>query len=893
MWIVKEAAKKRSQMTQKIISDAWTTTQQEKSPIWVDSPIWYKSLRNDIASIDTIQEANASKWVSDLIRHRIDLRKWISNWTVSSWNEAQDYLTMRKSWLVDIFADYMMQDKTIIRNDADAKALEKAIKTDPDAVIWYFKDKIIWERDAENAEAKNKAIDDYVLKWWKLNDVLDYVAWGATTPYGTKDEAKYNEKAATALNLAMSPWYAVPYFAERLWEMWGKLLKWEEVSSDDLLKWNTFLNFLWSARATPIKELPWIAEAIDKKLWWSDEAARKTATVQWASTKWYEQYKAAWKLPEKFSEDFESLYKWYDDAVKNWFVGSVEEYNNYLWDVAVATDKTLKKLTDDFTESYMYDPEWAWADAWQVFWDIMTMVMEEIATAWEATPELAATKIPKMTKTAKTLWKNLKDIRSLKNVKKWAKIWAEMQALEDAYEWELSDVPEYVQTMLTNILLDRWLSTLWTMIKKTSWWVVDKFWWITERGKAWLEWETPASSKEKIAIIKESQWTNPQRTPQKEIWKLFQNAYKTVKEDTDKLYEKKRNYEKNFKWEWDWTMIVDELNTQMEKYLNPEEMWEQTAKVTPRFRLWENRKEELLRKKAEKEAAKTATADAEAEAKRLESLSPEERAEELELKWLQEEEAAKKAAEQERARKYELKVDDKELLESWYSKDKVSLINVLVDEWNKMFVKAWRELNDSNIWELSKLVESKSAWTEWTRDIVEALKSVMKSLQKSMWPQYEELSWEYWAKKDLLWWLEDVLWNLTKRTSKVWTEVWLSEAWEKTLKWISREQLTQLNKYFPNIDLNKAVDSWLIHLAIYDPQAAKEIAKNIYPSLPWVLELLIQWAKLWLTKRAARNIVQENAPKTEKSVVWDTISDALKWKTSEWMVDIAREWFRF
>jgi hypothetical protein len=33
-------------------------------------------------------------------------------------------------------------------------------------------------------------------------------------------------------------------------------------------------------------------------------------------------------------------------------------------------------------------------------------------------------------------------------------------------------------------------------------------------------------------------------------------------------------------------MIVDELNTQMEKYLNPEEMWEQTAKVTPRFRLW-------------------------------------------------------------------------------------------------------------------------------------------------------------------------------------------------------------------------------------------------------------------------------------------------------------------
>jgi hypothetical protein len=40
----------------------------------------------------------------------------------------------------------------------------------------------------------------------------------------------------------------------------------------------------------------------------------------------------------------------------------------------------------------------------------------------------------------------------------------------------------------------------------------------------------------------------------------------------------------------------------------------------------------LLRKKAERDAAKNTTKDAEAEASRLESLTPEERAEELELK---------------------------------------------------------------------------------------------------------------------------------------------------------------------------------------------------------------------------------------------------------------------
>jgi hypothetical protein len=37
------------------------------------------------------------------------------------------------------------------------------------------------------------------------------------------------------------------------------------------------------------------------------------------------------------------------------------------------------------------------------------------------------------------------------------------------------------------------------------------------------------------------------------------------------------------------------------------------------------------------------------------------------------------------------------------------LIDVLKEEWNKMFVKEGREFNASNLWELTKLVESKSA----------------------------------------------------------------------------------------------------------------------------------------------------------------------------------------
>jgi hypothetical protein len=50
---------------------------------------------------------------------------------------------MRKSGLVDIFSDYMMQDKNIIKSDTDASALQNAIKTDPDSIINYFKQKVI------------------------------------------------------------------------------------------------------------------------------------------------------------------------------------------------------------------------------------------------------------------------------------------------------------------------------------------------------------------------------------------------------------------------------------------------------------------------------------------------------------------------------------------------------------------------------------------------------------------------------------------------------------------------------------------------------------------------------------------------------------------------------
>lgn len=830
MWILKEAENKRNQAMQKIASEL--PPQQAQPVTWVETPMWYTSLRNDITSVDTLQERNAAKGVSDLIRHRINLRKWISNWTVSSWNEAADYLTMRKSGLVDIFSDYMMQDKNIIKSDTDASALQKAIKTDPDSIIEYFKQKVIWEWNPEWIDAKNKAIDDYIMKWWKLNDVMDFITEKNTTPYWTPKEEK---------------------------------LEWT----------NPILNFLWSVVSTPIRELWWLTKIVEDKTWlwkYNEQLTRETTTIKWASTQWYNEYKSTWKLPDKYTEDYKYLYDWYDNAVKDWFIGSVEEYNNYLWDVAVATEKTFKKMTDDFTEKYLFNPEEAWATPWQIVWDITEIVLTELGTMWAATPELAATKLPKYAKYAKWLYQ-------------WLKWWAEFQALEDAYEWELSDVPEYVKSSLTNVILKWWLESIWKLVKLWIWKLAKSFWWITERWEVALAWETPTSSAEKISIIKESKWTNPERTPEKEIIKTISNFRRKVKEDVSLLKWKQRDIERAYKWEENPSDLASRLNENFAKSKNPDIMWEQTAKVSPEIKIWETRKEQLQRELSEGNKYKLEKETNKAEWERLSKLSPEQRKKELEIKEIEKWEKAKNAAEEERRRKYEFRVDSEELLKSWYWKDNVALIDVLKEEWNKMFVKEGREFNASNLWELTKLVESKSAWTEWTKQIVQAIKETMEQISEWLWWDYGKIAKESWSKSDILQWLDNVLWKLTRRTSEAWWEIAASEAWEKVLKWNLRELLSQAKKYYWD-DLNREIDSWLIHLAIYDPEKAAELAKNIYPSLPWVLELLINGGKMIATKRAAKDIVQKNAPELpEKTSVWDAIWRSVRWKTAEWLVD--------
>ena len=439
------------------------------------------------------------------------------------------------------------------------------------------------------------------------------------------------------------------------------------------------------------------------------------------------------------------------------------------------------------------------------------------------------------------------------------------------------------------MLLKWWLEGLWKLAKRWVWKLAKTYWWITERWEIALAWETPTSSAEKIKIIKESKWTNPERTPEKEIIKRFLDFRKKVKDDVTLLKWKQRDIERAYKWEESPADLANRLNENFAKSKNPDIMWEQTAKVSPEIKIWETRKEQLQRELSEGNKYKLEKETNKAEWERLSKLSPEQRSKELEIKEIEKWEKAKNAAEEERRRKYEFRVDSEELLKSWYWKDNVALIDVLKEEWNKMFVKEGREFNASNLWELTKLVESKSAWTEWTRQIVGAIKDTMEQISEWLWWDYGKIAKESWSKSDILQWLDDVLWKLTRRTSEAWWEIAAADAWGKVLKWNLRELLSQAKKFYPEIDLNKEIDSWLIHLAIYDPEKAAELAKNIYPSLPWVLELLINGGKMIATKKAAKNIIEKNAPEVpEKISVWDAIWRSVRWKTAEWLVDFGQ-----
>ncbi len=298
-----------------------------------------------------------NKYFSD----RSNIRKSLSDWTLKTWRPAEDAFNVRAWQIVDLYLDQVSQ-----KVDDNGKK-----KFTTEQIIWASKD-IPWTlqkmKEYYQYYQPNKAwaIEDYIQKWWVATNVFEYlndISWTVTNPYWAKTQKKEN------------------------------VFQWTE---PEAAKWvaafGSFLPAMWTR---------WAWMLGDTKLWkWMDEKLYNTYHKVWdsASDEEYKQYKA-WTLWDDAKLDATNmgwvnkrqLYEWYDNALNNWFVGSLDEYKNFEKNIHNATSQALNNnlkewiLTKDDIESSKGALIW---DTLAEFITYMSMPMSEVVEVDSMQPVL-------------------------------------------------------------------------------------------------------------------------------------------------------------------------------------------------------------------------------------------------------------------------------------------------------------------------------------------------------------------------------------------------------------------------------------------------------------------------------------------------------------------------
>jgi len=360
----------------------------------------------------------------DFFAKRQQITDNITTWKITSWSAAQDTLTIRKNNLVQLFA---------------ADALEKWANPDKVVAITKKPDEVLkrltslWEKQA-------KAVNDYLMKWWYADRVFDYAIGNTKSPdevYKTKEE---KEAEKNTLQKGM-----------------------------DWIKGTALGNFSTSALSVPFQSSANLLSLATNK-WESKDLEEYSKFLSTVSTDEYNKYKNEWGVKKFFSKltntglhdaleapNYEEgnktfvnagyqskadFYDWYDEAVKNWFSWSVEEYANYMNNMANKTIAWVDSAVKNFLEKEVYDPNKMSAKVGKMWWEALEMALF---------PEL---KLKWLTK-AGTVWKAAKWLTNL------AAEWAEFQALDDAYNKDLSDFWKYYTAV-------KWNTMLWWLLKWTS-----------------------------------------------------------------------------------------------------------------------------------------------------------------------------------------------------------------------------------------------------------------------------------------------------------------------------------------------------------------------------------------------------------------------------------------
>lgn len=303
------------------------TRKPQIKKIWVQdtvsTPTWTVSVADMIKNEEASSKENSVQKLNNYFQNRSSLRKAISNGSFTSWNKAQDAWEARLWKLVDLYLD------------ASSKA------TDDNWKLLFSADKIIEEsknpskvlKDMKSyyqstAPDKVWAIDDYIQKWGMASNVFEYL-----------EDVSGNIKN--------------PY--------WKTEVRWDIFTEEtpEAAKWvsaiSNYLASLWTNIAGRIAWNEWLQDKsfdVQHKIW------------DTANDEEYKLYKSGklqeWNDVNRVNAFGESKAKFYDDyeqAQKDWFIGSVDEYKNFKKNLSKATTNAvadrLKEwvLTEDDIES--------------------------------------------------------------------------------------------------------------------------------------------------------------------------------------------------------------------------------------------------------------------------------------------------------------------------------------------------------------------------------------------------------------------------------------------------------------------------------------------------------------------------------------------------------------
>ena len=380
--------------------------------LWIDwtRGTWlWASIRTGVISWEELEKSVQEKKTTDYFNNRQKINNDIVTWKITSGNPWKDTITVRKNNLVSLFA---------------ADALEKGANPDKVMAITKKPDEILkrltglWEQQAN-------AVNDYLMNGWYADRVFDYVMWNSKNPYTKKEDTNNylwwvksvpEKTVGTIVDLAQK-WLSKIWLTKNA----------EEQNKEDYEKYSELTNSMSTEDYNAYKE--WKAKG--SKLF---------------DTGIYKKYEAFNEQGQSFVNGWlksrADMYDAYDKAVEDWFNWSVEDYANYMnnmaakvaWGIYDAINREIENTYD--TESWAFK-------AGRITWDILEFM---------ATPEL---KIAKWLKYVPKVWKYIdkwvekawdwaiqnypKVTKWIKWLDQWIESWIKMQAMEDAYNNELSD----------------------------------------------------------------------------------------------------------------------------------------------------------------------------------------------------------------------------------------------------------------------------------------------------------------------------------------------------------------------------------------------------------------------------------------------------------------------